>query len=185
MISRELGFSTQTASWHLRKLVAKGLISRNKFGNKNHYYPLRDIFKVEEQRILGLFYDEKIKRIYLHLVENPDVDQKQLSEDLDIYQQLISNALISLEKYDLITYKIHNKTKYYRITGRLDKLGEHFAGPSCDFGDMLVEALTEDGVDPMISSDKRGILKIELDSGGSKRSILVIEKDPVRAVLKN
>jgi DNA-binding MarR family transcriptional regulator len=184
LISRKLGFSTQTASWHLKKLVAKGLISKNRFANKNHYYPLKDILGEEQQRVLGLFYDENIKRTYLHLKDNPHVDQRHLCEALNIYQQLLSKALIAMQRYDLIAYQTENKTRYYRITDKLDKLGEQFTGPSSDFSDMLVEALTMDGVDPRIISDKGSILKIELDSGGKRRSVLKIQKDPVKAVLR-
>jgi DNA-binding MarR family transcriptional regulator len=184
MISRELGFSTQTASWHLRKLLRKGLISQSKFGNKNHYYPLKDLISGEDRRILALFFDENMKRIYLHLSENPNRDQKLLISELNIYQQLLSKALITLKRHDLIAYTVQNKTKRYYVTTKLEAMEEHFDLLASKFQKMLVEALSEDGLDPEVIATDEDILKFEIDSGGSRRKYLEIQKNPVRGILK-
>jgi DNA-binding MarR family transcriptional regulator len=184
MISRELDFSTQTATWHLKKLVHKGLISRSKFANKNHYFPLDDIFSGEEQRILALFYDLNVKRIYLHIKDNPDVDQTSMVSDLNIYQQLLSKAIIALQRYHLITHKTQNRTRLYRLTDRLEEIKENFQGQTKIYENMLVQALTQDGVDPKIISTEGDIIKIELDSGGSKRTFLAMEKNPYKTIFK-
>ena len=184
MISRSLNFSTQTAIWHLEKLVSRGMISKSKFGNKNHYYPLQKFVSDENRKILALFYNGNIKRTYLHLMNNPDVDQKHLISELNIYQQLLSIALITLKRHELVDYETRNKTKIYHITNRLDELVVYFDQRSLDFENLLDEVLKSDGVNPKVISKDAYRINFEIDSGGSKRSYLKIQKNPVRAVLK-
>lgn len=183
-ISRVLDFSTQTAAWHLRKLLLKDLVSISRFDNKDHYYPLKDCINLEEKKLLAIFYNDDIKKIYLHLKENPNISQKQMIDDLNIYQQLVSKALITLKNYDIVTYETQNRKKIYKTTDRLVELEDHFDSHAKDFENRMVLALSEDGVDPVIISSGSDAVIIEVDSGGLDRTTFELQKNPVRALLK-
>jgi predicted transcriptional regulator len=182
-ISRAMDFSPQTAKWHLEKLISGKLISMQRLGNKMIFSPLTNFIKCEECRNLALFYQENIKKIYLYLTENPGKIQRQLIEGLNIYQQLISRALVIMERHNVISHKMQGRTKVYFITDLISKIETQFDLKAKDFEKMLISALKADGVAPRILHSNPDILKIEIDSGSKKRSILKIYKNPVRAVL--
>ncbi len=183
-ISRALKISTQTSKWHLVKLKSGKLISETRFGNKKIFSPLTDIVKDKECKTLALFHDRNTKAIYLHIKKNPGKTQKQLTKDINIYQQLLSRALVAMERHNIIYHEMLGRTKVYFITATLSELEDQYGLRAQDYEKRLISALMADGVDPRILHSGPDILKIEIDSGGKKRSILKIPKNPIRAVLK-
>lgn len=183
-ISRAIDFSVQTAKWHLEKLTLGKLISERKIGNKRVFYPLTGLIMEKECRILTLFHDRNIKMIYLHLEETPRKTQKQLFQKLNIYQQLLSRALIAMERHNVISHEMKGRTKVYFITGLIDGIETDFDLKAKDFEKRLISALKADGVAPKILHSGADCLEAEIDSGGKGRSVIKIQKNPIRAVLK-
>jgi predicted transcriptional regulator len=181
-ISRALDFSTQTAQWHLRKLISKKLITTSKIGNKKVFYPLSGLINEDECQIMALFYRENVKKIYLHLRNNPKKTQRELVKELNIYQQLLSRALVAMENHNVIYYKMRGRIKIYYITDLMGRLENDFELRTQAFQEMLIYALTADGVDPKIKTTEN-FFELDIDSGGGERSFIRAPKNPVKALL--
>jgi predicted transcriptional regulator len=184
-ISRSLDFSTQTARWHLLKLVDKNLIAQHEFGRKKLYSPLSYNLDIESAHVLALLNNEDIKKIYLCIKDKPNITQKQLGRSLDIYQQLLSRSLLIMEGKGLITHKKQAREKVYFTTDLLKQLEYGFDKRSLSFEKELINALKNDGVDPKLVPSDKNYVKISIDAGGKSHSILKINKNPVRAVLEH
>jgi predicted transcriptional regulator len=182
-ISRYCEFSAQTARWHLLKLVDNQLISQDDYGTKKIYSPLTNYIKSEECQIFALLNNADIRAIYLCIENHPKISQKQLSISLGIYQQLLSRSLLILERNNLIAYEKKAREKVYFITNKLKGIEEVFKFKAPHFEKELILALTNDGVDPKIISSDSDLIKIKIDSGGNKHSVLSINKNPVNAIL--
>jgi DNA-binding transcriptional ArsR family regulator len=183
-ISRGTDFSTQNVRWHLNKLKEGGLVTERSVGKKKHYSPLKNMFNEEECRILGLLNHEEVKRVYLEIQKNPKTTQMDLSKTLDIYQQKLSNLLLSLERSELIDYEKKGREKAYQVTSLIKILEDKFETRAENYKKELVLALEKDGLNPKIKSEKKGLLSIELHIGSEERYILKIRMNPVKAVLR-
>jgi DNA-binding MarR family transcriptional regulator len=184
-ISRALNFSAQTVRWHLAKLIQKELISHDSFGGKKIFFPLRNYIRADVGKLLALLNNEDIKRLYLFIESKSHLTQKQMESELGVYQQLLSRSLLILERHGLITNEKRNRKKTYFITDKISEIERKYEAKASDFEKKLVKALDIDGVDPKIIKSGSKLLEIEIDSGGTGHSILKIQKNPVRAVLRD
>lgn len=184
-ISRGTNFPPQNVGWHLKKLTKGGLITESSHGKKKIYSPLKHYIKKEECRILSLFSDEKLKRIFLYIKKNPKTTQKEMSEILNIYQQKLSNALLALERSGLVEYKKKGREKTYRVTGMMKILEDEFELRSEFFKKELVLAMEKDGLNPKIKRDDKNQLSIQLRIGGEKNIFLRVKKNPIKSLLKD
>lgn len=182
-ISRGTGYSTQTVKWHLGKLVEGGLLSRKNFGIKKIYSPLKNILNAEESELLALMNDEEIKKVYLYIKDHPLKTQKDLCNNLGMYQQSLSRILLILEKSDLLIYKKKGREKKYLSTNKFEDLVEAFDKRSSFWQNTLLAALEADSLNPQLESSDSPSLIIKLDVGGGKYSILKVPKNPFAVIL--
>lgn len=183
-ISRALNFSTQTVSWHLKKLRDADLITESSSGKKKLYHPLKNIITPLECRILTILNEYNKRRIYIYIKRNPEKTQRELCTALKTYQQLLSNNLISLEKYGLIAAGKKGKKKAYSSTDRVDELFTDFDSRKTAFEKALMKALTADNLNPKLQSTQANTLLIKLDIMDSKQDILKVNRNPFWALHK-
>jgi DNA-binding MarR family transcriptional regulator len=183
-ISRALKISTQTARWHLAKLIEKNLVSYDYFNGKKIFFPLTGFIEHDVGTILALLNNEDLRKIYLFIEGNPYLTQKRLVNEVGVYQQLLSRSLLILERYGLIANEKRNRKKAYFITDKLGEIEREYEEKIQNFEKKLFLTLKADGVDPKTIKSGPIISTIKIDSGGSGQSILKIQKNPVKAVLR-
>lgn len=184
-ISRATGYSTQTVSWHLKKLVEGGLISESSGGGKKLYRPLKKIIMDDECKILEILNRAEPREVYLFIEKWPKSTQNEICKALGSYQQLISRALLLLERSGLITYKKVGRKKAYFITGKLKELEESFELKSITYQNAIIDALNADSLNPIIERSDENILQIKLDFGGGEGPFLKLNKNPMKAITGN
>jgi len=109
-MSKNLGKSTSTLTWHLRVLEKSGLITSKKFGNKIIYYPSG--MRVDNPYLLPL-KSEISKRIYEYLRSNP-AHLRKIASDLNANVETIRYNLKKMEKLSIVCHrKEGNKIIYY------------------------------------------------------------------------
>lgn len=183
-ISKALGLSTQTVRWHIKKLGDAELITETSHGKKKLYHPLKNIITPLECKVLALLNDDGKRRIYIYIKNNPNKTQKELCAALNTYQQLLSNNLMFLEKYGLITAGKKAKKKAYTSTDRINELFTDFDLRKAAFKKALIKALDGDNLNPKIKSTLANTLLIKLDIMDSKQNILKVNRNPFWALQK-
>jgi predicted transcriptional regulator len=184
-ISRATGYSTQTVRWHLKKLVEGGLISESSGGGKKLYRPLKNIIMDDECKVLEILNRTEPREVYLFIEKWPKSTQNEICKALGTYQQLLSRALLLLERSGLITHKKIGRKKAYFITGKLKELEEAFKLKSITFQNAIIDALKADSLNPSIESSDENILQIKLDFGGGEGPFLKLNKNPLKAITGN
>jgi DNA-binding MarR family transcriptional regulator len=183
-ISRATHFSVHNVKWHLKKLTEGGLISEGSEGKKKLYWPLKNIVKTEECKILSLLSGEEVRAVYLFIDEHPKSTQKEMSGYLNMYQQMLSRILIFLETSGLINHEKIGREKAYSATVKIKELEDAFESKKDDFTNALVEALEKDGLYPKVQPSDDDVLMVEVSIGGGEQSVLKIFKNPFSAILK-
>lgn len=184
-ISRAIGYSTQTVRWHLKKLVDGGLISESSRGRKKLYRPLKNIIMDDECKVLEILNRTDLREVYLFIEKRPKSTQTEICKALGTYQQLISRALLLLERSGLIIHKKIGRKKEYFITGKVKELEEAFELKSITFQNAIIDALKADSLSPSIESSDENVLQIKLDFEGGEGPFLKVNKNPLKAITRN
>ncbi len=182
-ISRATDFSPQNVRWHLRKLMAKGLLTESSRGKKKTYTPLNSVLKAEECTILALLTGKDTRRVYLFIEKRPRTTQREMVRTLNIYQQKLSRILLSLEHSALITHEKIHRTKAYSVTGKAQELQNAFDHRGKGIIRELLAALEDDGLKPKIKRSGSNSIWIQLNIGEGEQPILKVHKNPLKALL--
>ena len=122
-ISRDLGITPPTTTWHLKKMIARNLITTKKISGKAIFFPTNMIDE-EDIEILSLINDEKVKQILLLVIESPGITQKEVSTNLKIRHQTVLWHTIKLQDVGLISSIEDGIYRRYYPTTLLSELSD-------------------------------------------------------------
>jgi DNA-binding MarR family transcriptional regulator len=183
-VSRATENSPQTVKWHIGKLKETDLITERTCGKKKIFTPLRNIISNEECKIISLLRGEDAKKVYLAILHNPKITQKELCEILDIYQQRLSLVLHKLILSNLIYEDKIGRVKAYTATKKVRDLEEGFTQKSEDFINALMDALYADSLNPKIESSTKDTILIRVTIASGEPTIMRINSNPVKDILE-
>ncbi|UCF08589.1 MAG: winged helix-turn-helix transcriptional regulator [Thermoplasmata archaeon] len=182
-LSRALDISPQTVSWHLKKLISGGLISEMPFGDKKLYLPLKDFINPAECRTMAVLNNDEVKNIYLYIAQHPESTQKEICHSMDLYQQKLSIALLSLEGAGLIVHDRKGKRKLYKDSGRIKALREDFDRKGEHYRRLLKIAFEKDGLNPSMLDSPSDTILFQLDVGAGDKPMIKVKINPIEALL--
>ncbi len=180
-ISRGLGITPPTTTWHLKKLIDRDLIASKKLNGKTIFFP-SNMIEEDDIRILSLINDEKVKQIFLTIRENPGMTQKDISLNLKLQHQSVLWYTLKLEKVELISTIEDGKFKRYYPTNLLSELRDSHLSKLRAFREWLIKALKYDGIDPEVirTTDKFILIRI---TTGREKTTLELSTNPFSTVL--
>lgn len=115
-IKRELNLAMGVLQYHLYKLEKDQRIVSCKRGLYKRFY-LSLGFKLEEQEILGVLFQETERDLLLYLLNTPDATQKELSEFAHISASSTSWHMKRLVQVGLVEARRQGSFVYYMIRG--------------------------------------------------------------------
>ncbi len=180
-ISKDLGLSFHTAKWHLRKIIERGYVANQRMGKRMVFYP-KDMIAVEDIPIFELLNTPKAKSIYLKIIEQEGISQKEICKELGMKHQAVIWYTSKLEDTGLISSLEDGKFKRYYPTDLLSRWTDINNKRLRRYKDSILKRLEEDRLKPVVlrSTEEKLVVRI---STGSKRSVLILWTDPVNTVL--
>ncbi len=180
-ISRDLGISPPTTSWHLKKMMTRDLIATKKINGKSIFFPTNMIDE-EDIEILSLINDVKVKHIFLTILNGPGLSQKEISDELKVQHQTVIWFTNKLENTGLISTLEDGKYKRYYPTGKLSELSDLHISRMKAFREWVIKAFKYDGIDPEVirSTDKFILFKVSI---GKDKTTLELPTNPFLTVL--
>jgi len=136
----------------------------------------------EDVEILALINDEKIKHIFLSIINNPGLTQKEISDLLRIQHQTVIWFTQKLENVELISTLEDGKFKRYYPTNRLAKLSDMHISKMKAFREWVIKKFKYDGIDPEVVrvTDKFILLRVSI---GKDKTSLELPTNPFLTVL--
>jgi predicted transcriptional regulator len=180
-ISSALKVSTNTARWHLRKLVSGDLVYGKKSGTRTIYYPC-DFISLDNLDILEFLSDKKMRDLYLQLVDNPGFTQTDLAKSMELSNQATVRATKRLENLDLVSKIQDGVFARYFPTDLLLKRKEKDLSRMKAFQDNILKRLRSEGLKPKVIRREGGLILIEFRLG-SEKGVLNIYTDPFTTAL--
>jgi DNA-binding transcriptional ArsR family regulator len=180
-ISRDLGITPPSTSWHLKKMIERNLITSRKKHGKSIFYPTNMIDE-DDIEILALINDEKVKHIFLTIINNPGLTQKEVGDQLRIQHQTVIWFTQKLENVGLISTLEDGKFKRYYPTSKLSELSDLHISKMKAFREWVIKTLKYDGIDPEVIrvTDKFILLRISI---GKDKTSLELPTNPFLTVL--
>jgi DNA-binding MarR family transcriptional regulator len=183
-ISRKLDISLQTARWHLSKLSEGGLVGADATGKKTLFFPESQLIGERECQIFSLLHRKYVLDVFLYIKRHPRSTQGELSRTLDIYQQKLSMILVAMEKAEMIGHEKKGREKAYSATDGIDEIVHRLDNNTNRFGKWLIQVLTKDGLNPVITESNKEVIIIQLDFGVEEKPVLSVYKNPLAAMLE-
>lgn len=101
-ISKVAGVSYSTATYHLERLIAAGMIVMTPDGNKLCYYKNGGAFSESERRILPLLKNEEAAKLFEAILAQPGTYRAALAEQLGVTATTINWHLRRLREAGLV-----------------------------------------------------------------------------------
>jgi predicted transcriptional regulator len=120
-IKRELNLAMGVLQYHLYRLEKDQRIVSRKRGLYKRFY-LRADFKLEDQEILGVLFQETERDLLLYLLNTPDATQKELSEFARISASSTSWHMKRLVQVGLVEARRQGSFVYYMVKGDPSKI---------------------------------------------------------------
>ena len=181
VIAQNLGVSSTTASWHLKKLLQGQFITQRTIKKKSVYYP-SFLVEPEEVELFSLLATEKYRNLYKRIIKNPGINQKNLSKELDISHQSVLFLSKKLLSFGLISKLSDGKFIRYYPTNLLETRSEEMKKRNKQFRLDIIKFLKRDGLDPKLVKRTDNFLLVDL-LVGSGRERVRIETNPYRSIL--
>ena len=181
-IARTFKFSINSTRWHLSKLKEVGYITDHKFGNRKIYFPVNSLTKTDIN-ILGLLNDKRFESLYLNILSNPGITQKELIDHLEKKQSTTVDNLNTLEKNQLIYSQKDGIFRRYYSTSKVSTREKLNRRRQKKYRGFLIQVLIHDGVEPEIlrTTDIKYHIRIK---SGKGRSDLVFYFNPYDRFVK-
>jgi DNA-binding transcriptional ArsR family regulator len=180
-ISSALKVSTNTARWHLRKLVGGDLVYGKKSGARTVYYPC-DFISLDNLEILEFLSDKRMRDLYLMLVDNPGFTQTDLAKSMKLSNQATIRATKKLEDLGLVSKIQDGVYARYFPTDLLLKRKEKDLPRMKAFQDNILKRLRSEGLKPKIIRREGSLIMVEFRLG-SEKGVLNIPTDPFTTAL--
>lgn len=181
VIAQNLGVSSTTASWHLKKLLQGQFITQRTIKKKSVYYPTF-LIEPEEVETFSLLATEKYRNLYKRIIKSPGINQKSLSKQLDISHQSVLFLSKKLLSFQLITKLSDGKFIRYYPTDLLETRSEEMKKRNKQFRMDIIKFLKQDGLDPKLVKRTDNFLLVDLLIG-SDRERVRIDTNPYRSIL--
>jgi predicted transcriptional regulator len=180
-ISKELGLSFHTTKWHLRKIIESGYVANQRRGKRMVFYP-KDMIALEDIPLFELLNTPKAKSIYLKIMEQEGISQKNVCRELRMKHQAVIWYTSKLEDIGLISSLEDGKFKRYYPTDLLSRWTDINLKRLRSYRDSVLKRLEEDRLKPVVirSTEEKLVVRISM---GSKRDLLTLWTDPVNTVL--
>jgi DNA-binding MarR family transcriptional regulator len=180
-ISRDLGITPPSTSWHLKKMIERDLITTKKIHGKTIFYPV-NMIEEDDIEILALINDEKVKNIFLTIINNPGSSQKDISDQLEIQHQTVIWFTQKLEIAGLISILEDGKYRRYYPTNKLSELSETHITKMKAFREWVIKMFKYDGIDPEVIrvTDKFIMFRVSI---GKDKTTLELSTNPFLTVL--
>jgi DNA-binding MarR family transcriptional regulator len=180
-ISRDLGLTPPTTSWHLKKMIERNFILTKKIHGKSIFYPA-NMIEEDDIEILALINDEKVKHIFLNIINNPGSSQKDISEHLKVQHQTVIWFTQKLEKTGLISTLEDGKYRRYYPTNKLSELSDTHISKMKAFREWIIKMFKYDGIDPEVLrvTDKFIMFRVSI---GKDKTTLELLTNPFFTVL--
>lgn len=180
-IGTVLGMSSSTVSWHVRKLVNAGYLREKAEGKRKVYYP-QGLIDSSDVGIFALLSSDWLREVYVHVLRNEGLFQKEIAEALNRSNQSVERAISRLEKLRLLTLVEDGKFKRCFPTDTLRKRRDENYQREKVFVKQLMRRLNADKLKPAIVRQSEKVLLIEIQ-GASKRETLDVGLDPFNTAL--
>lgn len=180
-ISKALEVSPNTAKWHLNKLREGELVVSKVSVRRTLYYPV-GLVSQDSLGIFELLSEERMREVYVHLVDNPGSTQSDLAKSMKISSQTATRSTQKLEQLGLAS-KIQDGiyTRYFP-TDILKKKREGNFTRQKTFQKNILKKLDGEGLKPKVVRRASVSLIVEI-SLGAEKSILNVSTDPFATVL--
>jgi Mn-dependent DtxR family transcriptional regulator len=180
-ISSALQVSTNTARWHLRKLIGGDLLSMKRTGGRTLYYPFGYV-SIDNLGIFEFLSEKRMRDLYVHLVDNPGSTQSDLAKSLKLSNQVAIRATKKMENLGLVSKIQDGVYARYFPTDLLSKTKEEDFPRMRAFQDNILKRLRSEGLKPKMIRREGSLMMIEFRLG-SKKDILNLSTDPFTTAL--
>lgn len=175
-ISDLLQTSSSTLSWHLKRLEESGYLRSIKFSGKRIYYPASLRTELAEE-IIQIFSNETARKIFLFILNQPDVDCYPLniarSLDPPLHHETVRYHLDRMKKAGLVEMRKEGKTILVSPGPEAYRLKEHgTATMGEEFVDFLLKNLRRDCLYPEVMEQTADKLVLRIDCPGGEEIIL-------------
>jgi len=181
VIAQNLGVSSTTASWHLRKLTEGQFITQRSIRKKSVYYPTF-LIEAEEVELFSVLATEKYKNLYQQVLKNPGINQKSLSKGLGISHQSVLFLSKKLLSMGLVSKLSDGKFIRYYPTKMLEDRSEEMKRRNKQFRIDIIKYLKQDGLDPKLVKRTDNFLLVDILVGSSRERVKIMT-NPYRSVL--
>lgn len=182
MVSAGNDISQSTAAWHLRQLMDAGYISQWNVRNKVTYSPMGLVDK-EDAELLELLNNEAAKVLFLTILSQPGLSQRELAKILGTSDQSIQRLVKRMEGLDLISRTTDGRFVRYFPSDGLKRARDRNYKREKEFRKDILRKLETDGLEPKIVRQSDAELMIEIHRSRFK-SVLELSVDPFRTVLE-
>ncbi len=180
-ISSALKVSTNTARWHLRKLIGGDLVSMKKSGARTLYYP-SDLISIDSIDVFEFLSDRRMRELYLLLVDNPGSTQSDLARSLKLSNQAAIRGTKKLENLGLVSKIQDGVYARYFPTDLLSRKREAESPRMKAFQDGILKRLRSEGLKLKIIRRESGSIMIEFRLA-SEKGLLNVPTDPFSTAL--
>lgn len=180
-ISSALKVSTNTARWHLRKLMGGGLVSMKRTGGRTLYYPF-DFVSLENIQIFEFLSERRMRDLYVHLVDYSGSTQSDLAKSLKMSNQATIRATKKMESLGLVSRIQDGVYARYFPTDLLIKKKEDNLSRMKTFQDSILRRLNSEGLKPKIVRREGGLIMVQFVLG-SEKGVLNVSTDPYTTAL--
>lgn len=182
VIAESLEISSTTATWHLRKLSQSNIIIQKKVQKKSVFYPI-NLLDPNEIELFSVLCTDKYKDLYLAIKKNPGINQKGLSEKLNISHQSVLFLSKKLIELGLISKLSDGKFIRYYPTKLLEERADEMKSRNKQFRMDLLRFFKTDGLDPKLVKRSDDYMLVDL-LVGMKRERVRIDTNPYISIFK-
>lgn len=181
-VSAGSDISQSTAAWHLRQLMEAGYVSQKKIRNRVTYFPT-GLVDERDSELLGLLNSETAKELFLTILGQPGLSQRELAKTLGTSDQSVQRLVKRLEDCDLISRTTDGKFVRYFPSDGLKRAKDRNYMREKEFRKDILRRLEIDGLEPEIVHQSETELLVEIQRSRFK-SVLELSVDPFRTVLE-
>jgi len=174
--------SQSTAAWHLRQLMDAGYIGQWNVRKKVTYSPTGLVDK-EDAELLELLNNEAAKVLFLTILSQPGLSQRELAKILGTSDQSIQRIVKRMEGFDLISRTTDGRFVRYFPSDGLKRARDRNYKREKEFRKDILRKLETDGLEPKIVRQSDAELMVEIHRSRFK-SVLELSVDPFRTVLE-
>ncbi|MEM2870173.1 MAG: winged helix-turn-helix domain-containing protein [Thermoplasmata archaeon] len=171
-LSRALGMGAPTVLWHLRRMIARGLIARNRLAGRVAYYPA-GVLEEEDVRLLAIVNAEGRKRAVRAALERPGMTQEELTAEARCsaytLRRLVSGGALEVLR--------DGRYRRYYPSAHLKQRREAFERRARRYRHLLLVRLEEEGLAPELSVREPGEFEFRVRIG-SRSEALDILRNP-------